>query len=82
MNNRRNTPNNTPARTPRSNASEASGQHEGLRHPVDDDQRVQQRLDDVGLDDQGDIVEDQLRDRRSSGTARKEREAKQDTQRH
>ena len=62
---------NTPAK-PRGTAGEASGKHEGLRHPVDDDQRAKQRMDGVNLDDQGDIAEDQLRDRRSSGAGRSE----------
>ena len=44
----------------------ASGQHQGLHRP-NDDQRVEQALDDVGLEDQGDVLEDQLRDRRSRG---------------
>lgn len=48
-------------------AGEASGRHEGLRHPVDDDQQIHQRLDEVGLEDQGDVVEDALRDRRGRG---------------
>jgi len=53
--------------TPRDKGGrEAGGQHQGLRQP-DDDQRVEQALDDVGLEDQGDAVEDQLRDRRGSG---------------
>lgn len=72
---------NTPAKTPRSDSSEAGGQHEGLRHPIDDDQRVEQRLDDVGLDDQGDVLDDQLRDRRGSGTQPAERANKQDVKR-
>lgn len=44
----------------------ASGQHQGLHRP-NDDQRVGQILDDIGLDDRGEILEDQLRDRRSRG---------------
>ena len=44
----------------------ASGQHQGLHRPSDD-QRVEQALDDVGLEDQGDVLDDQLRDRRSRG---------------
>ena len=43
-----------------------SGQHQGL-HRTCDDQRVEQALDDVGLEDQGDVLDDQLRDRRSRG---------------
>lgn len=45
---------------------EASGKHQGLRHP-DDDQRVKQALDEVDLQDQGESVEDELRDRRGRG---------------
>ena len=82
MNTQRNTPASAPAKTQGSGASEASGQHEGLRHPVDDDQRVEQRLDDVGLDDQGEVVEDQLRDRRSSGAAPDDGGGDRDLQRH
>ena len=47
-------------------AGEASGQHQPVRRP-DDDQAVEQRLGDVGLDDRGDALEDDLRDRRSRG---------------
>ena len=71
---------NTP-RNPSGRASEASGRHEGLRHPVDDDRRVEQRLDDVGLEDQGDVLDDELRDRRGSGTPATS-PAGQDIQRH
>lgn len=46
----------------------ASAKHRGLHRP-DDDQRVEQALDDVGLEDRGDVVEDQWRDRRSRGGA-------------
>ena len=63
-----NVPSNTPSSAARAGGSEASGQFEGLRHPIADDQRVEQRLDDVGLEDQGDVLEDELRDRNSSGT--------------
>jgi hypothetical protein len=73
---------NTPSRTPRSGGSEAGGQQEGLRHPVDDGQRVKQRLDDVGLDDQGDVADDQLRDRRSSGREPTGKAGNKDAQRH
>lgn len=88
MNKQRNTPAKAPrssgpgSRGPGSDASEASGRHEGLRHPVDDAQRVEQRLDDVGLDDQGDVIDDELRDRRSSGTKPDERAGNRDMQRH
>ncbi|MGH8076798.1 MAG: hypothetical protein ACREPE_05665 [Lysobacter sp.] len=45
---------------------QASGKHQGLRHP-DDDQRVKQALDEVDLADQGESAEDELRDRRGRG---------------
>ena len=47
-------------------AGEAGGQHQPVRRP-DRDQSVEQRLDDVGLEDRGDVLEDDLRDRRSRG---------------
>lgn len=47
-------------------AGEAGGQHQPVRRP-DHDQSVEQRLDDVGLEDRGDVLEDDLRDRRSRG---------------
>lgn len=60
-------PSRTPADAPVTRSSGvASGQHQGLHRPSDD-QRVEQALDDVGLEDQGDVLEDQLRDRRSRG---------------
>lgn len=49
---------------------DASGKHEGLRHPIDEKQSEKQRLGDVGLDDEGDVAEDELRDRGSSGAGR------------
>lgn len=45
---------------------EASGPHQGLHRP-DEDQRIKQALDHVGLADQGETVEDQWRDRRGRG---------------
>ena len=45
---------------------EASGTHQPVRRP-DHDQSIEQRLDDVGLEDRGDVLEDDLRDRRSRG---------------
>lgn len=45
---------------------QASAKHQGLHRPADD-QRIEQALDDVGLEDRGDVLEDELRDRRSSG---------------
>ena len=51
-------------------SAEASGKHQGLHQP-NDDQRVEQTLDKIGLEDdpesQGEMIEDQLRDRRGSG---------------
>ena len=47
-------------------AGEAGGQHQPVRRP-DHDQSIEQRLDDVGLEDRGDVLEDDLRDRRSRG---------------
>ena len=47
-------------------SGEASGRHQSLRRP-DDAKRIERALHVVGLEDQGDVVEDQLRDRRSSG---------------
>ena len=47
-------------------AGEAGGQHQPVRRP-DHDQAIEQRLDDVGLEDRGDVLEDDLRDRRSRG---------------
>ena len=66
----------------RSGGTEAGGQQEGLRHPVDDTQRVKQRLDEVGLDDQGDVADDQLRDRRSSGTQSEDGTDSENARRH
>ncbi|KQY52232.1 hypothetical protein [Lysobacter sp. Root494] len=77
-----NTQRNTPPTTRQPGGSEAGGQQEGLRHPVDDEQRVKQRLDDVGLDDQGDVADDQLRDRRSSGSPSSDNANSKDARRH
>lgn len=52
--------------SPGSGTGEASGKHQGLRHP-DNDQRVKQALDEVDLADQGESAEDELRDRRGRG---------------
>lgn len=46
----------------------ASGKHQGLHQPADD-RRVEDALDNVGLDDRGAVMEDHLRDRRSKGMA-------------
>lgn len=48
-------------------SGEASGKHQGLRQPADD-QDVEQKLDDVSLEGRGEIVEDELRNRGSNGT--------------
>jgi len=83
MNTQRNTPSGTSSSSSRrSGGTEAGGQQEGLRHPVDDGQRVKQRLDEAGLDDQGDAADDQLRDRRSSGTRSGEKGAGEARRRH
>jgi len=44
----------------------ASGQHHGLHRP-DVGQPVEQALDQIDLADQGEVAEDQWRDRRSRG---------------
>jgi hypothetical protein len=54
--------------TKRDLSREASGKHQGVRQPGDD-QRVEQALDDAGLDDLGASVEDEIRGRRGSGVA-------------
>ena len=45
---------------------EASGRHQGLFRP-DDDQHAKQKLQDASLDDLGEGTEDEMRDRRGSG---------------
>lgn len=52
--------------TPDRGSGVASGQHHGLRRP-DVGQPVEQALDHVDLSDQGEVAEDQWRDRRSRG---------------
>jgi hypothetical protein len=47
-------------------AGEASGKHQGLRQPADD-ARVGDALDNIGLSDRGEEMEDHLRDRHSKG---------------
>lgn len=47
-------------------SGEAGGQHQGLRQPSDD-QRTEDRLDNVDLESRGARVDDHLRDRRSKG---------------
>ena len=49
-----------------SDPREASGRHQGLFRP-DDDQHAKQQLQDASLDDLGEATEDELRDRRGSG---------------
>ena len=56
------------ARNAGAGVGEASGRHHGLYRPGDE-QRVDQTLDKVGLDDRGDMLEDEQRDRRSRGAA-------------
>ena len=45
---------------------EASGKHQGLRDPGNDE-AAKDALDSVGLDDRGAAAEDHLRDRRGKG---------------
>jgi hypothetical protein len=52
--------------TPAAGSGVASGQHHGLHRP-DVGQPVEQALDQVDLADQGEVAEDQWRDRRSRG---------------
>jgi hypothetical protein len=52
--------------TPSDGSARASGQHHGLRQP-DDDQRVEDALDNVGLKDSAATLEDEMRDRRGKG---------------
>lgn len=59
------TPRNDPSRD-LGRRGEAGGQHQPVRRP-DHDQPVEQRLDDVGLEGRGDVLEDDLRSRRSNG---------------
>lgn len=47
-------------------SGQASGRHQGLRRPSDAE-RIERALHVVSLEELGDVVEDQLRDRRSSG---------------
>lgn len=47
-------------------SGEASGRHQGLRRPSDAE-RIKRALHVVSLEEQGEVVEDQFRDRRSSG---------------
>ena len=83
MSTQRDTPSgSTSSNTQRSSGSEAGGQQEGLRHPIDDQQRVKQRLDEVGLDDEGDVADDQLRDRGSSGMPANDNVRNKDVQHH
>ena len=75
--------NSTPADARHSaDTAQASGKHEGLRHPIDENQREEQRLGEVGLDDRGDAAEDELRDRRSSGAGAQDQSANRHVPRH
>jgi hypothetical protein len=56
--------------SPAPGSAVASGLHQGLRRP-DAGQPVEQALDQVDLQDQGELAEDQLRDRRSRGAPQK-----------
>jgi len=49
-------------------AGEASGKHQGLRQPADD-QRDEDKLGQVGLRSRGSKFEDHLRDKRGKGVA-------------
>lgn len=55
-----------PAADPTRPMGVASARHQGLHRPRDD-RRIQQALADVGLDDEGDVLEDHLRNRRRHG---------------
>lgn len=62
---------NTPSNPSSGNAAsrgsgEAGGQHQGLRQPSDD-QRIDDKLENVDLESRGAKVDDHLRDRRSKG---------------
>lgn len=48
---------------------EASIRHQPLRRPGHE-QQIKPRLEEVSLEDRGEAVEDELRDRRSSGQPR------------
>lgn len=50
-------------------SGEASSRHQPLRRPGHE-QQTKPRLDEVGLEDRGEALEDELRDRRSSGQRR------------
>ena len=50
----------------RLHSGEASGRHQGLRRP-NEAERIGRALHLVSLEEQGEVVEDQWRDRRSSG---------------
>jgi hypothetical protein len=70
------------------NSGIASGKHQGLRHPADDE-RVEDALENTGLDDRGERMEDHLRDRHSKGARsdddaidRADGQDRQDARRH
>lgn len=49
-------------------SGEASGKHQGLRQPADDN-RVEDKLENVDLESRGVKVEDHLRNKRGKGVA-------------
>ena len=60
------TPNPYRDTTPNRGDRQSSSRHQGLARP-NEDLVIRQRLDHVGLDERGDILEDDLRDRASNG---------------
>lgn len=76
---------NKPTSTPggaRPRDGEASGKHEGLHHPIDENERGKQRLGEVGTRGQADAAEDEMRDRRSSGARPEDRSGEPGGRRH
>ena len=64
---------NNPSKPSQGNAAgrssgEAGGQHQGLRQPSDDE-RIEDKLDNVDLESRGAKVDDHLRDSRGKGVA-------------
>jgi hypothetical protein len=62
------TPSKPPLRPSRDSGGQASGKHQGLRQPADDE-RVEDALETTGLDDRGERLEDHQRDRHSKGVS-------------
>lgn len=58
---------NTPSHRADERRGEAGAQSQPLRRGGDASRRVKQRLGEVGLEDRGDRLDDERRDRRSSG---------------